>query len=89
MTPEEKSLLERALAISEENNKILRGLRNSHRTAVFLRIFYWIVILVVSYGSFLAIQPIFNSLLNMVGQSQGSPAQSKQVVDQIRAYLPK
>jgi len=35
MTPEEKALLERTLKLSEENNKILQGLRTKARWLTF------------------------------------------------------
>lgn len=40
MDPETKALLEKNLALSQENNKLLRGLRNSARLSNFLRVLY-------------------------------------------------
>jgi len=71
MTPEEKSLLERTYKLAEENNKILRGLRRSNRTAIALRALYWVVIIALSYGAIYFIQPYFNTLTSMLGQNGG------------------
>jgi hypothetical protein len=52
MNPEERVLLERTLKLSEENNKIVRGLRSSARWANFwgfIKILIFIVPLVFAY----------------------------------------
>ncbi len=85
MTPEEKSLLERTYKLSEENNKILISMRRSARVASILRYAYWVVIIVLSFGAYYAIQPYVNvmlgslsSLTSMSGElnSASSAAQS-------------
>ena len=69
MTPEEKSLLERTYKLAEENNVILRSLRRSSRYALILRIVYWVVIILISFGAFYFIQPYFTALTGATGQA--------------------
>ena len=77
MTPEEKSLLERTYKLAEENNIILKAMRRSRRISTAVHIFYWVVIIGVSIGSYFAIQPLLNMLPNLIGAVQGD-AQSAQ-----------
>ena len=72
MTPEERSLLERTYAIAEENNKILRGIRSSNRFSMIMRVVYWVVIIIVSFGAYYFIQPYLTMLLGITGQNQGT-----------------
>ncbi|MBX4210645.1 hypothetical protein KW783_01605 [Candidatus Parcubacteria bacterium] len=62
MTPEEKEMLERALNLAEENNKMLRGMRRSMRVGTILRVVYWIIIIGLAFGSFYFLQPYLNQL---------------------------
>jgi small-conductance mechanosensitive channel len=71
MTPEERELLTRSIKISEENNRMLRGMRRSALISNFLRIVYWIIILATAFGTYYFIQPDFLlSLLGLVVQAQ-------------------
>lgn len=71
MTPEEKSLLERTLKVAQENNEILRGMRRTATWGMIARIVYWGIILALGFGAFYFIQPYFESLMGLTGQSQG------------------
>ncbi|MBM2818198.1 MAG: hypothetical protein HW401_788, partial [Parcubacteria group bacterium] len=53
----EKELLERTLKISEENNKILKNMRRAGRLGAAFRIFYWLVIIGLGFGTYYFIEP--------------------------------
>jgi len=72
MTPEEKQLLERVAVLSEENNHILRGIRRANRFGVVWKILYWAVVIALSYGAYIYIQPYFDQLLKMYDQVKGT-----------------
>ena len=72
MSPEEKQLLERAVALGEENNKILRGIRNSNRWGLVYKVLYWAVIIALSYGAYVQIQPYVNSLMKEYASLKGT-----------------
>jgi hypothetical protein len=74
MTPEEHAKLERALALAEENNKILLSIRRSNRIALGMRALYWVVILGLTFGAFYFIQPYLNFLTNLGGGSISQPS---------------
>jgi len=61
MTPEERSLLERTAALAQENNTMLRSIRRSGRISLALRIAYWVLIILVSFGAYYFIQPYVES----------------------------
>ncbi|MGC9605742.1 MAG: hypothetical protein ABSF56_03260 [Minisyncoccia bacterium] len=73
MTPEERSMLERACQLSEENNKILRGIRRSNRFTSILHVLYWIVIIVVSFGAYYYVQPYLMTLSALLDKVGGLP----------------
>ncbi len=70
-----KSLLERMLKLSEENNKMLHTMRRSARWGTFFRIVYWFVILGGLAFSYYFIQPYLTALLEAYQQIQGSISQ--------------
>ena len=64
MEPEEKKKLERVLALSEENNKILKSLLRNMRWGRLFRVIYWGVIIAASIGAFYYFQPYLDGALN-------------------------
>lgn len=72
MTPEERSLLERTHKLAEENNEMLRSIRRANRFGTAMRVLYWVVILVLSFGAYYFIQPYVNTLTDAYGQMQGT-----------------
>ena len=63
MTPDERELLTQSIKLSEENNKMLRGMRRSARFAAFLRIVYWIIIIGSAITSYYFIKPFIDPLI--------------------------
>jgi len=45
MNPEERKMLDEALLLARENNKILHGIRRGNRWSMFFTLAYWILIL--------------------------------------------
>ena len=72
MSPEEKSLLERTYKMTEENNQLLKSIRNSGRVGTAMRILYWIVIIGLSYGAYYFIQPYLKTVTGLYDQVQGA-----------------
>ncbi len=70
MTPEEKSLLERTYKLAEENNTLLHSMRRSARIANVMRVLYWVVIILLSYGAYFAIQPYMSFLASSLPSLQ-------------------
>ena len=70
MTPEERSLLERTHKLAEENNAILRSIRRSNRFGTIMRILYWVLIIVLSFGAYYLIQPYLQAVTGAYGNLQ-------------------
>lgn len=70
MNPEERELIEETLAISRENNKILKSIRRSARIGHIMQILYWLIIIGVSVGAYYFIQPYLEQLLSIYGGVQ-------------------
>ncbi len=72
MTPEEKALLESTFHLAEKNNEILKSLRRSNRIGVAMRVVYWVLILVLSFGAYYLIQPYVEMLYGAYGTSMNT-----------------
>ncbi len=72
MTPEERELLKRSIALSEENNDILRGIQRSMRIARFMTLVYWLFIIGSAVGAYYVIQPYLKQLTDIYTLGQGN-----------------
>ncbi len=67
MTPEERELFERSIALAEENNDILRSIQRSMRLARIMSIIYWVFIIGSAVGAYYLIQPYIEQLMGIYG----------------------
>ena len=88
MTPEEKSLLERTLKLSEENNVLLLGLRRSNRVSMVMRVLYWVAIIGLSFGAFYLIQPYFTFLTGISGGGSSDSSTGSSSGNVMSQYTP-
>ena len=65
-------MLEEAVALSRENNAILRKMRRSALVSSFFRILYIVVILGLTFGSYYLIQPYIDQFKGVYGTVQDS-----------------
>ncbi len=66
MTPEEKALLEQTRALVEDSNKMLKSMRRSARMSSIFHIFYWIVILALTVGSYYLLEPNLKKVSTLI-----------------------
>lgn len=71
MTPDERKLLEATYELANENNKILRSMRNSARLEKFFRYLYWVAIIGISYFAYVAIQPYMDMMKSVTSGGSG------------------
>jgi len=67
MTPEEREMLKRTLELSQENNKILHGIRRSMFWGRVTRIVYWVIIVGAAVGVYYYITPYIDSAVGAYG----------------------
>ena len=67
MSPEEKELFKRSIALAEENNQILRGIQRSMRLGRFMSLVYWVFIIGSAIGAYYLIQPYIQAVTGVVG----------------------
>ena len=67
MTPEERELLERAVELGEENQKVLKSIKRSMTVSRVIRILYWVVIIGASVGLFYFFQPYIDKTVSFYG----------------------
>lgn len=63
MDPETKHLLEQNLALSKENNELIKKMLSSQRWGRAFRIIYWMLIIGGSIGVYYWMQPILGTVL--------------------------
>lgn len=84
MSPEERDLLFKTYQMAEENNKMLRSLRNAQRWDRVVKYGYWVIIIALSLGAYYLIQPFMESV--GVGALR-SPAGDTQKISDIQELL--
>jgi hypothetical protein len=97
MDPETKALLDQSLELAKQNNAMLLKLVRAQKMATYYRIAYWAIIILVTFGSFIFLQPLLGNLLNVYtgGAANGnimdsiknlnSSTQQKQVQDLLKS----
>lgn len=81
MDPEIKSLLEENLKLSKENNELLVKVHRVQKWAQYSRLFYWVIILGITYGAFYYLQPYLDSLLNIYTGGVGTATNINSISD--------
>jgi hypothetical protein len=83
MDPEDKKLLQTIAIKVEENNAILRTMRRSQRLSNISKIAYWVLILALSVGAYVAIQPYMDMLGSVSGKVTGGMDKLGNSMDQL------
>ena len=71
MDPELKKMLEETKSLAEDNNKMLRKMRNMQKWASFWSVLKWILIIGITWGSFYVLQPYVDKLKSMYDSVSG------------------
>ncbi|MEK7578968.1 MAG: hypothetical protein AAB460_00320 [Patescibacteria group bacterium] len=72
MTPEERKMLEETLALSRENNIVLKKLRRGALWGRAMHLLYWVVIIGTTVGAFYFLQPLLDQFGSIYGGFQGA-----------------
>ncbi len=65
MSPEEKELLNKAVSLAEDNNKMLHAMKRSQRVSNIMNFLYWAVIIGSAVGAYYFIEPYFDEAKKM------------------------
>ncbi len=87
MTPEEKELFKRSIALSEENNDILRSIQSSMRLARFMTLLHWVVIIGLSLGAFYYIKPYLESAMTLYGGAKGQVNEVTNILNTLKSSV--
>ena len=79
MTPEERQLLIQTSRLVEENNKILRKMRRGALFGRILHTLYWLVVIGLSVGAYIYVQPYVDQLKEAYGGIQQDVNAAKSV----------
>ena len=92
MDPELKQLLEENIKLSKENNEMLNSIVRTNKRNKIIKAVYWGLIILVTFGSLLFIQPLIGSLTNLYtgGASDllnSGSSQNQQVNDLLNSLI--
>ncbi|MDD5050865.1 MAG: hypothetical protein PHV93_03980 [Candidatus Pacebacteria bacterium] len=72
MDPEIKTLLEKNLALSQENNSLLQKMNRRAKWGTATRVVYWVIILGITFGSFYYLQPYINQVISLYSKASST-----------------
>ncbi|HVV39355.1 MAG TPA: hypothetical protein VHD31_03485 [Candidatus Paceibacterota bacterium] len=75
-----KQLVRQSIALSEENNKLLHGMRRSAWVSRGIRVLWIVGILIVSFYSYLYVQPYLNQILDFYGNLQNLQDKANSII---------
>jgi len=67
MDPEDKKLLKETFELSKKNHKLLRKIRRQQIWTRIYRIFYWLIIFALAFGTYYYVQPLIGKIGNLFG----------------------
>jgi len=70
--PEDRKLLEEALSLAKENNKMLHSLRRSMVFSRIIGVFYWALILGSAVGAYFYVQPYVDQVIGVYGGAKSN-----------------
>ncbi len=83
MSPEERELLNKSVALAEENNKILHSMKRSMRLASIARAVYWVFIIGSAVGAYYLIQPYIDQLTEVYSGAQSNLSDFKEMFQNV------
>ena len=84
MSPEEREMLEKSVALAEENHKMLRSLMRSMRWGRAVHILYWTLIIGSTVGAYYFIQPYAEQILGIYGSTKSNVENVNSIFDKFR-----
>ena len=86
MDSEDKELLKRAVALSEENHDMLRSMQRSMRLGRFMSILYWVFIIGSTVGAYYLIQPYLEQVMGIYGGAKTGVSNYQGILDNFSQY---
>lgn len=83
MGPEEKHQFSEMYRMVKENNQMLYRIRRAARWGIIFRIFYWMVIIGLSVGTYYYIQPYLDALGGVFEELKGGLKNTLSITERI------
>ena len=71
MDAEDKQMLQNALALAEENNKMLHKIRGVQKRGTLWQVLKFSIIIGIAFGSFYYLEPYLNKIVNLYDSVAG------------------
>ena len=89
MTPEERILIQEAVELSKENNKILKKMQRRASMEAFFKVVYWGVMIAAVVGAYYSILPYYDQLKTVYMQMQTNIETVKSGLDTVTNSVEK
>lgn len=89
MDPESKKLLEDTFALAEENNKMLRKVRNIQKWSTAWQAFKIFLIVAVALGLFYYIDPYITKVVDLYDSISGTAQKVNNTSNSVKDFLKK
>lgn len=89
MTPEERELLRRSISLAEENNDILRSIRQSMRLARLMSLIYWMFIIGSAIGAYYYAQPYIQQFTGLYNSAQNDLSTFSSFLEKFKNIAPR
>jgi len=86
MDSEDRELLKRVAAISEENHDMLRSMQRSMRLGRFMSILYWVFIIGSTVGAYYLIQPYLEQVMGFSADAKAGINNYQGIIDNFKQY---
>ncbi len=81
MDPRDREMLEQALELAEENNKLLKRLYTSMWWSRITRVLYWVIIIGTAVGAYYYVEPYLNSILKLYNNIPSAFGGVQKIID--------
>jgi len=88
MEEKDRDLLKQIAMLTEQNNKLLKRIDRRATWSLVYRVFYWSVVIGLSFGAYYFVQPYIDSLANTYGSIQTQVKNVQNVTGALKGILP-
>jgi hypothetical protein len=68
MEPSDQDVLQKTLKLSEENNRLLKGIQRRFRLMTTFTVVRWVIVALIALGAFYYIQPYLEKVIQIYGK---------------------
>ena len=72
MDEETKNKIDALLKLEQDNNLMLHKIRGSQKTTAMLRAIYWVILIALTFGAYVYVQPYTDKIMSLYSSASGN-----------------